>query len=268
MLKYITKITTDIFPSVLATIIGAYIVNHYIVARPAADPAAAVAASSADPKAQHNAGSAQASAEFSGIPGPGVTAKGISEKAMMETPAEVKPAETKPTEAKAETKSAETKSAEAKPTETRPTETGSITAEPRRHRDAAELARAAIERLRGGDGASHARESARVPDLPPVQEASPTVAAGPIKPLPPPITVSTSAETPPSQPINQPYTASIRDDGQERPTPPADIPLPQPTRQLDLRADAGVPVPQDHAKTVADDMLAAAKSMFHAVLPQ
>src|SRR5438309_958368 len=45
MLKYIAKISMDIFPSVLATIIGAYIVNHYINAKPAADaPAAAPAA--------------------------------------------------------------------------------------------------------------------------------------------------------------------------------------------------------------------------------
>ena len=48
MLKYITKFAMDILPSVVATIIGAYIVNHYIVAKPDA-PAAAVV-SSADPK--------------------------------------------------------------------------------------------------------------------------------------------------------------------------------------------------------------------------
>jgi hypothetical protein len=35
MLKYVSKITMDILPSVVATIIGAYIVNHYIVAKPA-----------------------------------------------------------------------------------------------------------------------------------------------------------------------------------------------------------------------------------------
>ncbi len=42
MLKYLAKISMDIFPSVLATIIGAYIVNHYINAKPAADTPAAV----------------------------------------------------------------------------------------------------------------------------------------------------------------------------------------------------------------------------------
>ena len=38
MLKYFSKIAMDILPSVAATIIGAYIVNHYIVAKPARTP--------------------------------------------------------------------------------------------------------------------------------------------------------------------------------------------------------------------------------------
>jgi hypothetical protein len=50
MLKYFSKIAMDILPSVAATIIGAYIVNHYIVARPASDAPAAAALSSASPK--------------------------------------------------------------------------------------------------------------------------------------------------------------------------------------------------------------------------
>ena len=42
MLNYLKKFAVDILPSVAATIIGAYIVNHYIVAKPGADaPAAA-----------------------------------------------------------------------------------------------------------------------------------------------------------------------------------------------------------------------------------
>ena len=36
MLKYVSKFTMDILPSVVATIVGAYIVNHYIVAKPGA----------------------------------------------------------------------------------------------------------------------------------------------------------------------------------------------------------------------------------------
>src|SRR5258708_38198029 len=45
MLNYLKKFAVDIFPSVAATVIGAYIVNHYIVSKPNADaPAAAVSA--------------------------------------------------------------------------------------------------------------------------------------------------------------------------------------------------------------------------------
>ena len=51
MLKYLAKISMDIFPSVLATIIGAYIVNHYINARPAADTPAAVSGQALYPSA-------------------------------------------------------------------------------------------------------------------------------------------------------------------------------------------------------------------------
>ena len=49
MLNYLKKFAMEILPSVAATIIGAYIVNHYIAAKPAADVAAAVSA--AKPKA-------------------------------------------------------------------------------------------------------------------------------------------------------------------------------------------------------------------------
>ena len=55
MLKYVSKFALDILPSVVATIIGAYIVNHYIVAKPADAPVAAAVSTSdpakADPKA-------------------------------------------------------------------------------------------------------------------------------------------------------------------------------------------------------------------------
>ncbi len=51
MLKLVSKFAMDIFPSVIATIVGAYIVNHYINIKPAADAAATAAAvSSAEPK--------------------------------------------------------------------------------------------------------------------------------------------------------------------------------------------------------------------------
>src|SRR3954453_378050 len=83
--KYISKFTIDILPSVLATIIGAYIVNHYIVSKPDA-PAAAVASqpNRADPKPD-------AASNVAGIPGSGVKAKGVSEKARPEKTAAERP---------------------------------------------------------------------------------------------------------------------------------------------------------------------------------
>jgi len=54
MLNYLKKFAVDIFPSVAATVIGAYIVNHYIVTKPNTD-APAAAASTANPKADGKA---------------------------------------------------------------------------------------------------------------------------------------------------------------------------------------------------------------------
>src|SRR6202012_6221332 len=77
-----------------------------------------------------------------------------------------------------------------------PTVEAAIT--PEDHRDANDLARAAIERLRGSnESASRAPEAARVPDPAPRTTASvppaaaPTVVAPAVRPLPPPIVVST-----------------------------------------------------------------------------
>ncbi len=126
MLKYLTKFAMDILPSVVATIIGAYIVNHYIAAKP--DTPAAVV-SSADPKQTDAKTDPKATVKASvsvvgGLPRPGVTAKGISEKAMIEQTAAEKPAVVeKPVAAE---KPAE-KSAD------KPAETASIPADIRRH---------------------------------------------------------------------------------------------------------------------------------------
>src|ERR1039458_2980587 len=86
MLKYVSKIALDILPSVVATIIGAYIVNHYIVTRPGADAPVAAAVSSVDPKkadAKNDAKPSETSADVASFPEPGVRAKGISEKSIL-----------------------------------------------------------------------------------------------------------------------------------------------------------------------------------------
>jgi hypothetical protein len=290
MLKYLSKMAMDILPSVVATILGAYIVNHYISNKADAPPVAAVAAPATTDRPD------APPADVASLPQAGVRAKGISEKAVFEKPITAKPVE-KPTEKAAE------KTPE--PAEDKPTETASIPAEPkrptparektairtipltatpavqpaaapspaptveaavtpeeRRDANANDLARAAIERLRGSHSseavrASEASRAAAAPSSQPV--------ASPVRPLPPPIMVS----TPPSeQPTQQPYSTSARSDDPNRPTPPADIPG---ARPLDLQAGAAPldsPSRDREHKNVAEDVLTGVKSMFHAVLPQ
>jgi hypothetical protein len=309
MLNYLKKFTLEILPSVAATIIGAYIVNHYIN-RPAADASVPAAISHAEVK-KNDAKSADAksadgaASDAASVPEHGVTAKGISERAMIEKSASERPGEFKPTEAKpSEAKPTESKPSELKPSETaslpaakRPTppkavakttpapsaspaapvETASAPAED--HRDANDLARAAIERLRKEDSQSHSQEASRVPDTPRLQEAPRTVVSPPtapvstasVRPLPPPITVV----APPvegqgnNQDNNQgngnpaPYTASINADNPNRLVPPADIPPPPPIDLLRARATNLA----DRTNNVAHDVLAKTKSMFHSLLP-
>jgi hypothetical protein len=333
MLNYLKKFAVDIFPSVAATVIGAYIVNHYIAAKPGTDTPPVAAASTANPRADGRAESrtdakpADTSASVSNLPAAGVKAKGISEKAIMEKTAAERPAVVeKPegkSEAKADTKAdtkADAKSSEASaetagaPAESRrqqaaPREkekirvvlpspvqpaassaapvvaaapTAPVETAPEEHRDANDLARAAIERLRAnGEGAPRAPETARAPDVSkeahkteapkaetPKAEASRTVTAPAIRPLPPPIMVSAP---PTGEPSNQqgsprpPYAANAEAGNPNRPTPPADIPL---SRPIDLRAEAAEPSVRERASAAAEDALSTAKSLFQAVLPK
>ena len=245
----------------------------------------------------------QPSADIAGIPEAGVKAKGISEKAILERSAVEKPVE-KPADKPAETASipvetrrhqpGQREKAIAKsvppvmqpsapvsaPAVSAPTTAPAVEAAiaPEERRDANDLARAAIERLRGtSDGSSpRAQETARIPDAPravaaPVASA-PVVAPPPVRPLPPPIMVSTPANETfdsnagPAQ-VRSSYPASSGSEDSHRPTPPANIPSSPSSRPpLDLHADAREP-PREHT-TVAEDMLSAAKSVFHAVLPK
>jgi hypothetical protein len=271
--KYVSKFTIDILPSVLATIIGAYIVNHYIVAKPADAPVAAAVSTpdpaKADPKASESVAS---------IPEAGVKAKGISERAMLEKTATEKPAAVdKPAETaslpvetrrhqplpreKAVAKAVQTPA----PAPAAPVEASVV---PEDKRDANDLARAAIERLRGANDASpRVQETVRIPETPRAIEAPHVASAPSVQPLPPPIMVSApnteaSNSATGSVPMNPPYAAARIDDPR-RPTPPADIPSSAPP--VDLRAEATLPAPREPT-SVADDVLSAAKSVFHAVL--
>jgi hypothetical protein len=282
MLKIASKFAMDIFPSVIATILGAYIVNHYINSKPDAPTAAAV--TSAAPKKadlKSDAKPAEKSADLGNTAEPGVKAKGISEKSVADKPQEKsvdKPAETAsiPPETRrhpantrektvAKTIPVQPVTPVVEPVVAAPNTAPPIEAAIAPDRDANDLARAAIERLRGTpDSSPRAQETVRQPDPPRLvaAPASPSVATPPsVQPLPPPILVSTppaetfDAQTKPS------YPATARADDPRRPTPPADIPDPKP---LDLRADAIPPKPRTN---VAEDVLSAAKSMFHSVLP-
>jgi hypothetical protein len=292
MLKYLTKFAVDILPSVAATVIGAYIVNHYIVTKPGAPPAASVSTTAV--KAAAGGKPADQSTQVSSLPEAGVKARGMSERTLMERSASEraavieKPAEPKP---------------ESKPSDS-PAETANIPAEPRRHqvtprekavakvtpapapvapvapaappaatapveaavapeerRDANDLARAAIERLRGsGDSAPRPQEAAHIQEAPRAADAPRVVTAPAIRPLPPPIMVSAPTSDIYDQNIQPkpPYAASA--DDPRRPTPPAEIPVA--TRPpLDLHADAAAE-PARERTNIGDEMLASMKSVF------
>ena len=294
MLKYFAKIFKDIFPSVLATVIGAFIVNHYIIAKPATESPAAQTAPAAPAEAKTAPAEAKsAPAEVKTAPAeaktapaaevahqtpPRVRAKGLPEKANKANTD--KPLVEKPAEADAKT--AETAVAHGRPPASHEKATAKVTPAPiavpavsapaadpappsaaGAAPDANDLARAAIERLHKASPAQKpaqepARETAHVQEAPRVQEPRPMVAAPSVRPLPPPITVSAPAAEGYGTPsANPPYTASVGSDDADRPTPPADIPL---------GADAG---PTSSAPTNgAPGILSAAKSVFHVILPK
>ena len=346
MLNYLKKFAVDIFPSVAATVIGAYIVNHYIVSKPSADAPAAAAASTANPKgegkaeAKSDAKPAETTASVSNLPAAGVKARGISEKSIMEKTAAERPAVVEKAQEKAEakvdaksdTKSTDVKSSDAKPdvksaespadadqrrqaaaprekekirvilaspvqpvnspaapavaavpatpvvaaAPAAPVESAVATEE---RRDANDLARAAIERLRANSETSpRAPETARahettksanapvVVNAPVVANAPAAVNAPVLRPLPPPIMISGSpASEPHGQAPSQPRPPYAEAVDPNRPTPPAEIPL---SRPLDLRAEVAEPSVRERATAAAEDALSTAKSIFHAVLPK
>jgi hypothetical protein len=345
MLNYLKKFAVDIFPSVAATVIGAYIVNHYIVSKPAdAPPAAAV--SPATPKgdgkveAKSDAKSDDAKSDAakpvestaSNLPAAGVKARGISEKAIMEKTAAERPAVVEKAqkadekaEAKADAKSdtnksdtnkSDVKSAESpadadrrhaaaprekekirvvlpspiQPVNSSPAPVAAAappappaapvetSAAPEERRDANDLARAAIERLRAnGETSPRSPETVRAPEAPKVAAApavtnAPATAHAPaLRPLPPPIMVSGSSAGEPYGQASSGQTSSqarppYADAGNpNRPIPPAEIPV---SRPLDLRAEVAEPSVRERATAAAEDALSTAKSIFHSVLPR
>ena len=313
--KFAMEILPSVAATIIgAYIVNHYIVSKPGTDAPVAAAVSAADPKSADVKADAKSADAKP-ADAGNLPVAGVKAKGISEKAIMEKTAAERPtvvekpqekADAK-AEAKADVKSADapaetasipprhppaprekvrvvlpspvqavtppvTSAVAAAPVPAPPVETASV---PDERRDANDLARAAIERLRGtGDNSPRAPEVARAPETSRIETPrietprieTPRVATAPsLRPLPPPITVSSPAGEPLDQGLQTrpPYAANAGIDPR-RPTPPADIPL---SRPLDLRAEVAEPSAREHT-SVAEDVLSAAKSMFHAVLPK
>lgn len=233
MIKFVSKFVLEVLPSIAATVIGAYIVNHYIIAKPATQPAAAVASTAVPATAD----------------------------------ADAKPPEARGNVKQAADKPAQHEHAAARiiPVASTPAESRRVAEEPR---EANELARAAIERLRASNAPVRPAEaSARSHEL---QRAS-VVAIPSVQPLPPAINIATSAVEEPRpadgrQSMMQPrIAADAAANDPDRLIPPADIPF---ASRLFGGSENSSLAPAAPHTTVADDMFAAARSVFHAVLPR
>lgn len=271
--KFATKFVHDILPSVIATVLGAYIVTHYINAKPSDSPAAASASARETKASEPKPGEAAAAATQSDAGSEKVADKPVEKAEKPDKPAGDKPvAERRPHQPNGREKLAKPASpaavAVAAPTPPAAEE----------RRDAAELARAALARQRTGSESGHAAEPARTgslrtaetpaetaarhPEALPAQEpmrapiAPPALASAvptpPVLPsLPPPVTVA-----PASAPTIAPAPAADAQRDGLRPTPPAEIPA------------AVAEEPQRRRGSVTEEVLTAAKSVFQAVIPR
>ncbi len=273
MVKYLSKFMLEVLPSVVATVVGAYIVAHYINPKPERPKTEVVATAPT--------GEAKDATDTTGT---------VEDKAT-----DAKPADAKAAEAKA----ADAKPAEAGKVEAAKVEVAKVkVARPDEKKNAIELARAAIERLRGttvdappaavpqpvrasaetaraDDGARFAvqtpapqRTLAVTPVVTTGLAPQPAPAMSGAPPLPPPVIVaspygrhSVGPEAPASivpaeQLVDQPVDRASAD----RPTPPADIPF---QRGYDLQAQAA---PVEHV-SIADHVLSTTKSIFRALTP-
>lgn len=284
MPAWLKKIVLDIMPSVAATIIGAYIVNYYIIPKsPVGSSRASVAADPRPPESSvsEKSGDDRLDADKASLD------KASFEKAVAEKTAIEKTAEKAATEKAANDKAATDKTeprkqvaapkAPLKSANAATTEPAVPAADVRRAND---LARAAIDRLRGSTHNETPKPDAKVdaskmPDVPRVQPVStvasavaPQAAVPPMQPLPPAISVAAPNpdvfEQGNAQPVmRQPAPQStLRTDESRRFAPPADIP----SRPLDLRAQMSGDTGE--RTSIADEVVSTAKSMFHAVIPK
>ena len=303
--KLFTKYFLEVVPSIVATVVGAYIVTHYINAKSDADkPKAAISAPSgtlkdaapqtlkADDSGDRAAKVESAKAEAARLKAEKLAlekaaaersaadraenAKRAAEKLAAEKAASDKAAAEKLASEKAAAEKREKPVAKSAPAALLPAEAN---AAPDDRRDANDLARAAIERLRNAKSSEKSAEQPRAPEAARAEEQparaqerarvnsvvyAPSVPQqSAMQPLPPAVTVApgpSEAAVAPPKPFPEPISGSseIRADDGLRLTPPADIP----SRPLDLRAKQG------RLSSVTEDVVSAAKSVFHAVVPE
>lgn len=296
--KFLSKYILEVIPSVLATVVGAYIVTHYINAKPDADKPKAAVTAPADtskdaapqtlkadesgdkavketPKAEaarlkaEKLAAEKAAAERAAVDR-AENAKKAAEKLAAEKAAAEKATAEKVASEKAAAEKRERAAAKSAPV----APSAEANTAPDDKRDANDLARAAIERLRKSSPQS--AETLRAPDAVHVEEAAkpqperarvnsvvyaPAAAQPQVQPLPPAVTVAppppeVAITAAPPAPFPRPVDEARGDDS-SRLTPPADIP----SRPLDLRA-------HERAPSVAEGVVSAARSVFQAVIPE
>ena len=295
--KFLSKYILEVIPSILATVVGAYIVTHYINNKPDADKPQAAMASPTTPasptnpapstnpaKALDAAASKPAQAEKAAKAEAAkvkAAEKAAADKVASEKLASEKAATEKLAAEKAQAEKAE-KAAEAESRRAREkavAKSAPVTppaaeanAAPDDKRDANDLARAAIERLRSAEQPrqaepprGQAQETVRViePSRPQERKVNSVVYTPPssMQPLPPAVTVApapSETEVMTSAPqVSAPRSTEAQIDDSMRLTPPADIP----SRPIDLHGGR-------ERSSVAEDVVSAAKSVFQAVVPR
>ncbi len=293
--KFLSKYLLEVIPSIVATVVGAYIVTNYINAKPPADkPPAAMSAPAQAASGTPNNAEASAKAEAAArAEAKAAEAKAAAERVASEKAAAAKVATEKAAADKAEARKAaerlasekreaekrelERKEAERREAEkrertlakaapvartpaTRPVEETAATP------DANDLARAAIARLRAEQPAAVAQPVPKMPE----HTVAPVIAAPAPQPAVPPMREANISPTAPSPPaaVTPLPTASIAttppvaDVSASHLVPPADIP----SRPLDLNAGDDSKKDKD-SSSVVSDVMSATKSAFQAVLP-
>lgn len=268
--KYLSKFTIDILPSIMATVVGAYIVNVYIIPKTREDrPPAPAAAQSAPAPEKAAAKPAEAAAVDATEPAPNATRKAADkpvEKAATDK-ADKSDTAAKTDVAKTDTKAAEPRRhaparekavakadpGKAEPAAPAPAPTPVLaTVGTAPSGDANDLARAAIERLNRSEKveAPRAPERTAAVQPQPASAPAPVQQAQPMQQLPPPIVVSN-----PSVEDAAPVAQS------RGPHPPGDVPVPMREMQANAEERGG-------RTNVVEDVLSGAKSMFDKVIPR